>query len=112
MDQHENRRRQEAIEAIMPGNNLAFCTRCGQPVDAYESNDCGLVRDQHDDYALPVESGEDRPALSGYRCPHCCSQWVAISCQDTGLILGCGHFAPVYADFCATCGRSASVPGS
>lgn len=95
-----------ACNEIKPPNNLDFCTRCGQSVEAYQANNCGLVDDYADDYSPPLQpENVAREKHSGYFCKHCNARWVAISCQDTGMIVQCGHFMPLYAQYCSICGH-------
>ena len=81
------------------------CTRCGGPVAPYASND--YLQDEHpsmSEYGLPVEGSD---AKECYACPACGVTWRAWATDNTGRVLACGHFMPLYADWCALCGKRA-----
>ncbi len=42
--------------------------------------------------------------VATYTCRACDRRWLAISTDDTGFTVDCGHFMPVYARYCAVCG--------
>lgn len=96
----------EATERLQ-AEKLRFCTRCGHEVENYGVSR-SLGHDEYLDYFEPLASDAlpRHPDDSTYRCPGCCARWYAPGWQDTGHILPCGHFMPVYVKYCGVCGNS------
>jgi Na+/proline symporter len=89
---------------------LRYCTRCGQKVDGYRCSE-SLGHDEYPDHEKPLEEDaglSDRD--KAYWCSSCQQRWLGVGRQDNGSIWPCGHFMPVYADFCAVCGRKRDSP--
>ena len=82
----------------------SFCTHCGTRVEPYSTYDedplVTLLR--HD---KPLRLTLDVFGGKGcYWCRCCESLWRAVSWRETTQQKVCGHFVPLYAAYCATCG--------
>jgi hypothetical protein len=81
----------------------SFCTHCGtrvEPYSAYQEDGVTLLRlDKPLKLYLDIFGGR-----GCYWCQGCESLWRAPSRADTANQQACGHFVPLYASHCATCG--------
>ena len=88
-----------------PGQ-YSFCTHCGarvEPYSAYEEDGVTLLSvDKPLKLYLDVFGGR-----GCYWCRGCESLWRAPNRLDTTHQGACGHFVPLYAMYCATCGITA-----
>lgn len=86
---------------------LGFCTRCGSQVESYQPSE-SLGHDEYGDYEQPLvgDAALRQPGDCSYRCPVCQARWYAVGWKDTGCVLSCGHFMPVYAAYCGLCGSA------
>jgi hypothetical protein len=75
---------------------LAHCTRCGSEVPLYHRAE---GEGGHDYPTAQVNRSDD------YWCGRCDRWWHALGCEGRAWRRACGHFMPIYVDYCASCGR-------
>ena len=106
MDDGELERRMRASDTLRT-SGLGFCTRCGSQVESYHPSE-SLGHDEYGDYDQPLacDATLRQPVDCSHRCTACRARWYAVGWQDTGCVLPCGHFMPVYAAYCGLCGSA------